>query len=587
MGLLQGNWQSSWLKNGELDSSALALARAWLGLWLLCESLTRLVHVTTLYGEHGLLPRSLATRLLPAFEPSLHLASGAIGLIAAAIIVQALLAVALMIGFRASRAASWLLLLLVSLNFRNPWILNQGDALLVLVLAWMALVPLANRWSVDAALSSQPGPARIAPLAGAGLILLLGGITFGAGLASLFSSAWIHGTALASWLDDAVWSRWPARLLLAAGMPGSILSIILSLLLLTGGGALIASLLLPRLRAAGLLLIALGALLEALLLDAGAMPWSLLLACVMLSPPALWDRLQAHARKRRVAGKLSIYYDSDCAFCLRMVRIICTGLLLDHAEIRPAESSNRARTLVEANRSWVVIDVDQRAHLKWSAFAVLVARSPLLSWASGMLMSAPLVRLGDAWYDHVVRQRPTYARLLGFLQHPDPTPGRGGRPSLVLLLAAACAIGTIGNLLGGSGLLRLAAPQEGFDVHWRGGLPLQPPAHSGWLLMPTQLGNGTRVDLFPARAGDPPAMMPPPESKRVPSSFRLRSFEYSALDWQDAVLLNSLAQWSCRRWNASHGDRTADRALDMEIIWMQTNAGQAAEQQSRGRYRCD
>src|SRR5690606_37695187 len=75
----------------------------------------------------------------------------------------------------------------------------------------------------------------------------------------------------------------------------------------------------------------------------------------------------------------------------------------------------RARTLMEANYSWVVIDGDERAWLKWSAFTVLMRHSPLFGWLWPLLRLPQLERPGNAVYDFVARHRGDFGRITAWL----------------------------------------------------------------------------------------------------------------------------------------------------------------------------
>ena len=102
---------------------------------------------------------------------------------------------ALLVGYRSSLATLASLILLVSLNVRNPAVLTGGDFLLAHLLFWALLLPIGERWSLDACRRERSPRERIASLAAAGLLLQVvvvytvnavhkhGGETWGEGLA--------------------------------------------------------------------------------------------------------------------------------------------------------------------------------------------------------------------------------------------------------------------------------------------------------------------------------------------------------------------------------------------------------------------
>jgi predicted DCC family thiol-disulfide oxidoreductase YuxK len=139
-----------------IDLRTLALFRAALGS-VLCATV---------------LPRAW---LLQSEGPgwSLHFAGGSMLFQGALLAAQALLAFCLAVGHRTRLAVvlSWFLLL--SLHGRNPLVLTGADGLMAALLFWGMFLPLAARWSVDAALSTAPPPPPGAALswASAGLVL--------------------------------------------------------------------------------------------------------------------------------------------------------------------------------------------------------------------------------------------------------------------------------------------------------------------------------------------------------------------------------------------------------------------------------
>jgi len=81
---------------------------------------------------------------------SVHLAAGSVELVGALFAVQALVAVALLVGYRTRIASVLVWLLWASLHARMPLVLNGGDTLLRLVLFWAMFAPMGARFSVDA-----------------------------------------------------------------------------------------------------------------------------------------------------------------------------------------------------------------------------------------------------------------------------------------------------------------------------------------------------------------------------------------------------------------------------------------------------
>ena len=132
-----------------VDLRALAAFRIGLGALLIAELIRRSRSLTAFYTDAGVLPRSA---LFADYSEvySLHALSGDPWVVASLFAVAGAVALALLVGYRTRLATvvSWLLLL--SLQARNPMVLNAGDALLAMLLFWGVFLPLGARWSVDA-----------------------------------------------------------------------------------------------------------------------------------------------------------------------------------------------------------------------------------------------------------------------------------------------------------------------------------------------------------------------------------------------------------------------------------------------------
>ena len=116
--------------------------------------------LTAFYTDEGVLPRVARIELYEAVHQfgvahqwSLHMLSGQAWAQLLLMLIAALFAFWLLIGYRTrlSAVACWILLL--SLDARNPMILDSGDVLLRSMLFWALFLPLGARASVDSVLN--------------------------------------------------------------------------------------------------------------------------------------------------------------------------------------------------------------------------------------------------------------------------------------------------------------------------------------------------------------------------------------------------------------------------------------------------
>ncbi|WP_325064142.1 HTTM domain-containing protein [Halobacterium bonnevillei] len=134
-----------------VDARALAAFRAALAALVLADIFLRARFLTAFYTDAGVLPRSLLYEQYGALSRlSLHALSGAAwvqGLLFGLAVVTAL---SMLVGYRTTLATLLSGVLLTSLHYRNPLVLNSGDTLLRMLFLWGVFLPLGRRWSVDA-----------------------------------------------------------------------------------------------------------------------------------------------------------------------------------------------------------------------------------------------------------------------------------------------------------------------------------------------------------------------------------------------------------------------------------------------------
>ena len=187
-----------------MDLRALAAFRIGLGALLIADLLRRARSLSAFYTDAGVLPRrALFADYSEVY--SLHALSGEPWAVASLFAVAGVVALALAVGYRTRLATvvSWLLLL--SLQARNPMVLNAGDSLLAMLLFWGAFLPLGARWSVDAVRRAEAGgeaergsrgPA-VATFASTGVLLQLLVMYVTNAMHKLEGDLWTSGEAVA------------------------------------------------------------------------------------------------------------------------------------------------------------------------------------------------------------------------------------------------------------------------------------------------------------------------------------------------------------------------------------------------------
>ena len=143
-----------------IDPRALGAFRILFGLVVLFDVLHRSRNLRTFYTDDGVYPRDLRLEESAwTAEYSLHLLSGAAWFQALLFALTGLAAIALIVGYRPRLAALAAAVLVVSLHWRNPLVLNGADRLLRDLLLFAIFLPLAGRWAIRGG-GSRAGDSR-------------------------------------------------------------------------------------------------------------------------------------------------------------------------------------------------------------------------------------------------------------------------------------------------------------------------------------------------------------------------------------------------------------------------------------------
>lgn len=179
-----------------IDARSLAAFRIALGLLLVADLLLRSRDLVAHYTDFGVLPRAaLESQFAAPYHFSLHALSGDAWFQVLLFAVAAAFAAALAVGYRttAVTVVSWVLL--ISLQNRNPVVLNGGDVLLRMLLFWAMFLPLGERWSIDARRADRRRD-RVVGVATAALLLQIV-IMYGVNAAmKLVGDLWRRGVAI-------------------------------------------------------------------------------------------------------------------------------------------------------------------------------------------------------------------------------------------------------------------------------------------------------------------------------------------------------------------------------------------------------
>lgn len=539
-----------------IDLRSLALFRVTMAILLLIDLCRHLPLLDAFYSDSGLLPRGQKRLVESVWRISLHAANGQTLFALALLLIALLTALALLAGWRTRRAAIISFVLYASLLNRAPVITGGGEQLLALLLFWACFLPLGARWSVDAALASDDtasipvNPHR--SWASTALLLQVGiaclwvtALTPAANPLAAMLSQQTYTAAAGLWLQHHAvllhWTQWLVR----------VIGLLAPLLLF----APLAGRPLRALAVVALALLQIGAL---LCFDLGMTPWVGLTALTPFIGTEIWDRLHP----RTVAETpIRLFHDQRRPRSLRLHRLLREFLILPSAQLLAAQNQPRATTLLQANDSWIVIDHDDRAYLRWDALVLLLCRSPLFGPLGWMLSKLPLAGIGDRLYHLIHRLGGGTASTAAAL--PAPTSRNAQRfAALCLLLAVLWNLSLTGLLPRTlQGILAPPLRLLRLDQPWDRYLPRDAQGR-GWFVVPGELANGQQIDLL--RPGQPLDFAAP----AVLAQRQGNSFWHRYLDalWRHQDDRDRYAHYLCRQWNV---DTTPTRKLQsLKIVYL-------------------
>lgn len=180
-----------------LDPRSLALYRVGLGGLLVADCLLRGRDFSLMLAPDGILPPDLVRRsFADAGHWSLALIRDAAWWNGTVLGLEGLAGVLLVCGIRPRLATIIGWVAVVSLIRRTATATNAGDLWLACQLLWASFLPLGSRWSLDGRRGTGGfPPAAVLSVATAALVLQLGAVYLGAGLAKC-NAGWFTGVAL-------------------------------------------------------------------------------------------------------------------------------------------------------------------------------------------------------------------------------------------------------------------------------------------------------------------------------------------------------------------------------------------------------
>jgi predicted DCC family thiol-disulfide oxidoreductase YuxK len=552
-----------------LDLRSLAVFRIGLALVILGDVIVRAMDLSAHYTDSGVLPRgALLENFGNVWHWSLYFMSGTAPFQALLMGLACLFAGLLLLGYktRLMTVLSWIFL--ISIQSRNPMVLQGGDMLLHMLVFWSMFLPLGAYYSVDSALddSGQKKPKQIFSMGTLALYVQFllfywcsvmyktGYEWWGDGTAVYYAlNADHHATAFGHFLLE-----YASPLLLKA------LTYFTLLIEILGPAFLIFTRISGKPRLFVILLFIGMHFGFSSALELGIFPWISSVYMLAFLPVWIWDSYEKKLKKK----PLKIYYDGDCGFCKKMVYLLKTFLLLIGSTAEPAQEKPAIHRLMKRHHSWVILDDRKKTYMKFEAFTVLVQRSPLFWPLSFFLKWKSVQKLGKKWYEKVAAHRSIPGRFTRKLSFA-PVRWKSGKIGSILagffILYVICwNLGDIKkDIIRVSEGMTWIGHTLRIDQQWNMFSP-HPMKDDGWFVIPGKLLNGMEIDLFTGNF--PPIYTKPELISAMYENFRWDKYmrNISSRDLEKHRLY--YGQYLCRSWNTRHEGQ--NRLETFQIIFM-------------------
>lgn len=564
-----------------LDLRSLAVFRIALGAILIGDLIVRAADLRAFYTDFGVLPRAA---LLDKFSPierfSVHLMSGELIFQVFLLVIAAVFAVMVMVGVRTRLATfvSWFLV--VSLQTRNPEILQGGDVYLR-VLAFMGiLLPLGAVYSVDSALDTTPEDEKRARR-----------FTFFSvpGIALLVQVACVYAFAvLLKWRPE--WRKefsavWYALNIQQMSTPVGRLLLHFPKLLpwltrwtLCHEGTLPLLILTPMFagpaRFLAVVMIFVLHISLGLSIRLGHFPYIGCMAALPLLPGWFWDRgwvrklLPWSTGEGNYGAGIRVYFDNNCPFCSKAVRLLRTFLIVPGVEIVAAQDSPMLELEMRRHRSWIVTEPDGKHWYGWQALTELISYSPLFARLAPLMRYRWVAIAGEDLYRDVEKYRDIFNRCTEWIR---PRKLRVRTPMVASVVGLALIVSVIYWNLSSVFPVRVRPWHDAtmmtldLDQRWDMFAP-NPLTYDGWYVIAGKLRSGDEVNVLNPKQ---------PVSFEQPASI---ADQYKNERWRKYLMNLSLPEnrdyrlyygrYLCRSWNEGHNPNDSLTLVSFDIYFM-------------------
>ncbi len=557
------------------DLRSLAVLRVGLGLLLIADLINRGRDLVGHYSDFGLLPRQAWLEIYQnPWRFSIHAGNGSWQWQALLFLIAGLAACSLIIGYKTRLATviSWILL--VSLQNRNPMVLQGGDVLFRMLLFFSMFMPMGAIYALDSIAFREKNrlPERTVSAATIGYLFQIVCLYWFSVLLKTGPEWRTDFTAVYFALNIDQFTTPVGHFLLG------LKNLLKPLTFLTVATQTVSPVLFfapflgGPLRTIGILALMTMHLGLAVSMRLGLFPWIAIVGLLGLLPSWFFNQLGPIVKTKR-RRNLLIYYDGECLFCGKMVLIIKNFLLIPETRLLAAQSKDETHRLLHQYNSWI-IKTETGYHLGFRGFIEIARASPLL-WPIGWFFGLPVIKqVGDRLYRAVSDRR-----SLGIpVELPTAKRPANLKPNILTNFLVLALLGiVIGWNLSTLPKKRVEFPNYlkpvvevlRLDQEWNIFAP-SPIKDDGWYVIPARFANGKKFDISSGKK-QPVSFEKPGLVSDSYKNQRARKYMMNLYLSENDRHRLEFGRFLCRSFNKAATE--GERLEEFEIIFMLERTG--------------
>lgn len=554
------------------DLRSLAALRVGLGFLLVLDLLTRVTSLRTYYTDEGVFTRSNYFEAAASTTWSIHALNGSLEFQVVLFLVAFIFAVMLLIGYRTKLATLISLILLLSLQNRNLDIVGGADVLLRLMLFWGLFLPWHAVFSIDSVNNSafKKLPRKIFSFGILGYFLQIAFLYFFAGILKSDSSWTTDLTAVYYALKLKELTTPIADIMLLYPSFLASMTFFVRSFEIVGPFLLFSPFLTPYIRLGTIGIFTFLHLSFGASMLIGLFPLVDIVALWGMLPTFFWDKLFFLASKRKNFN-ITIYFDSECGLCYKVVVYLKTFFLFPCAVVLPAKKDKKFFTLMKSRESWIVKDSGGKLYFKSRAVVPIIKASPILFIFLPLSFIPGIFSFGDRVYDFISKRRYNVCKISKKQQKINWLEFSSLSNFIAVFFIVYILLWNISGLKIGIKIperFQYLGYVTGVNQQWLMFAPA-PFRYTGWYIVSGVSNDGEMVNL---RNPDKP--LPLSEPKNIAGEYRdyrdRRFFTGLFYGYNSQKQRAFYADYLCREWNMKKNGTPKIESVSIDYIMKKT-----------------